>query len=92
VTGDPVVDPVPAVITLLSRSGCHLCEQARTVVVEQAMAAGVDWAEVDVDTDPELRADFGDLVPVVLVDGIEHAHYRVDPQRLLAALRARPRS
>jgi glutaredoxin len=91
VTGAPIVDQ-PAAITLLSRSGCHLCEAARAVVAEQAALAGVDWVEVDVDTDEDLRADFGDLVPVVLVDGLEHAHYRVDPARLRAALLTRPNS
>ena len=90
-TGAPIPDP-PAVITVLSRSGCHLCAEATIVVAQEAEAAGVDWAEVDVDTDPDLRADFGDLVPVVLVDGVEHAHYRVDPGRLRAALRSRPSS
>jgi hypothetical protein len=91
VTDVPIADP-PAVITLLSRSGCHLCEAARAVVAEQAALAGVGWAELDVDADPDLRADFGDLVPVVLVDGVEHAHYRVDPARLRAALQTRPSS
>jgi hypothetical protein len=91
VTGASITDP-PAVVTLLSRSGCHLCEAARVVVAEQATAAGVGWTEIDVDSDPDLRADFGDLVPVVLVDGAEHAHYRVDPARLRAALQTRPRS
>ena len=62
------------------------------MVADEARLAGVDWVAVDVDSDPELRADFGDLVPVVLVDGIEHAHYRVDPGRLRAALQMRPRS
>jgi len=91
VTGASITDP-PAVVTLLSRSGCHLCEAARVVVAEQATAAGVGWTEIDVDSDPDLRADFGDLVPVVLVDGAEHAHYLVDPARLRAALQTRPRS
>ncbi len=67
-TGPPIASG-PAVITLLTRSGCHLCEAARVVVADEARLAGVDWVEVDVDSDPELRADFGDLVPVVLVDG-----------------------
>ena len=87
----PSIASDPAVVTLLTRSGCHLCEAAKVVVADEARLAGVDWVEVDVDSDPELRADFGDLVPVVLVGGIEHAHYRVDPGRLRAALQMRPR-
>jgi hypothetical protein len=77
-------------VTLLGRVGCHLCVEAAAVVAEESRRAGVGWIEVDVDTDPELRADYGDLVPVVLVDGVEHAHFRVDPSRLRAVLAALP--
>jgi hypothetical protein len=37
---------------------------------------------VDVDTDPELRAEYGDRVPVVLLDGREHSYFTVDVPRL----------
>jgi glutaredoxin len=49
---------------------------------------GVDWAEVDVDAPehPRLREQFGDEVPVTFVDGAQHDFWRVDPQRLRAAL------
>ncbi|WP_029136250.1 glutaredoxin family protein [Nakamurella lactea] len=74
-------------VTLLTREGCHLCEQARRTVREAAAATGAGWSETDVDTDPETRAEYGDRVPVVLVDGVEHGHFRVDLDALLAALR-----
>lgn len=73
-------------VTLLTRDGCHLCDEARTAVVQAATATGAGWVETDVDTDPELRAEYGDRVPVVLVGGVEHAHFRVDAERLIAAL------
>jgi hypothetical protein len=38
--------------------------------------------EVDVDTDPELQAEYGDRVPVVLLDGREHSYFTVDVPRL----------
>jgi hypothetical protein len=37
---------------------------------------------VDVDTDPELQAEYGDRVPVVLLDGREHSYFTVDVDRL----------
>jgi hypothetical protein len=40
-----------------------------------------------VDTDPELRAEYGDRVPVIMVDGREHGFFRVEEGRLRAALR-----
>jgi hypothetical protein len=39
-----------------------------------------------VDADPELRAEYGDRVPVILVDGREHGFWTVQEQRLRAAL------
>lgn len=73
-------------ITLVVRQGCHLCEQAREVVVDVADELGVGWQQVDVDADAELLARYGEEVPVVLVDGARHAVVRVDPARLRQAL------
>jgi hypothetical protein len=39
-----------------------------------------------VDADPELRAEYGDRVPVFLVDGVEHGYWQVEEDRLRAAL------
>lgn len=74
-------------ITLLTRPGCHLCEFAREAVARVRAATGVSWVEVDVAGDPELERQFGDRVPVVLLDGAEHDYFRVDEQRLLRDLR-----
>ncbi|MDQ6658441.1 MAG: glutaredoxin family protein [Actinomycetota bacterium] len=73
-------------VTLLTRVSCHLCDTARAEVLAATAAAGADWSEIDVDTAPELRAEYGDRVPVVLVDGVEHAHFVVDRRTLRAAL------
>lgn len=73
-------------VTLLGRAGCHLCDEARAVVLEVAGRTGARVTEVDVDDDPELRAEYGDMVPVVLVDGVQHGYYTVDPDRLARAL------
>jgi glutaredoxin len=73
-------------VTLLGRAGCHLCDDAREVVLAVAGRAGASVTELDVDDDPELRAEYGDMVPVVLIDGIQHGYYTVDPDRLARAL------
>lgn len=73
-------------VELLGRDGCHLCEEAREVVARVCAALGVAWSERSVDDDPGLLARYSDLVPVVLVDGAEHAHWRVDAGTLRAAL------
>jgi glutaredoxin len=76
----------PPRVTLLSRVGCHLCDDARAVLAAVAADSGVAWDERDVDADPRLVAEYGDRVPVVMIDGREHAYWRVDEARLRAAL------
>jgi len=51
-----------------------------------AADAGLTVVPVDVDADDELRAEFGDRVPVVLLDGREHSYFTVDVVRLRADL------
>ena len=73
-------------ITLLTRVDCHLCDDARAVLARVAAELGTSWDEVDVDGDRELRAEYGDRVPVVLVDGDEHGYLQVEEARLRRAL------
>jgi glutaredoxin len=69
-------------LQLLTRAGCHLCETAADTLAGIAEAAGLTPVAVDVDADPELRAEYGDRVPVVLLDGREHSYFTVDEPRL----------
>ena len=69
-------------LQLLTRSGCHLCEVAAETLGRLAAEAGLVPQLVDVDGDDELRAEYGDRVPVVLLDGREHSYFTVDVERL----------
>ncbi|MEV6832500.1 glutaredoxin family protein [Amycolatopsis sp. NPDC051102] len=73
-------------VTVMGRDGCHLCEVAETEVARICGELGVPWKAEDVDTDPEWRAEYGDRVPVILVDGAEHGYWRVEEDRLRRAL------
>jgi len=73
-------------VTVLVREHCHLCEVAVEEVRRICGELGVPWSTADVDADPEQRAEYGDQIPVVLVDGVEHGFWKVEPQRLRAAL------
>ncbi|MBM9466287.1 glutaredoxin family protein [Nakamurella leprariae] len=73
-------------VVLHTRVDCHLCAEARAVVGRVCADIGEPWVEVDVDSDPELQAEYGDRVPVVVVDDVDHAWYEVDPDRLRQAL------
>ena len=69
-------------LRLLTRAGCHLCLTAAETLERIGAEAGLVPQAVDVDEDPELQAEFGDRVPVVLLDGREHSYFTVDVVRL----------
>lgn len=73
-------------VTLITRPGCHLCDEARAVVSAVVERTGSGWCEVDVDSDPRLAARYAEQLPVVLLDGARHAYWTVDAERLEAAL------
>jgi glutaredoxin len=69
-------------VTLYTRAGCHLCDDAKAALGR----LGVGFDEVDIAGDPELTAEYGDRIPVVVLDGREHGYWRVDEPRLLRDL------
>lgn len=73
-------------VRLLTKPGCHLCDDARRVVAEVCDDLGEEFTEVDILTDEELTKTYGDQIPVTFVDGHQHDFWRVDPVRLRAAL------
>ena len=77
--------PTPRV-TLVSKPGCHLCDDARVVVEQVCAELGETWVEVDLRSDPELSRRYAEEIPVTLVDGAQHDFWRVDPDRLRTAL------
>jgi glutaredoxin len=83
-----VSGPSPRV-TLFSKPGCHLCDDARAVIAQVCAELGEEYAEVDILSSPELTARYGEEIPVTLVDGAQHDFWRVDPDRLRAALARR---
>ncbi len=77
----------PSSIVLVTRSGCTMCAEAEPVVARAAADAGLPLEVRDVDADPDDRARWTDKVPVVLLDGAEHAYWRIDERVLRRALR-----
>ena len=73
-------------ITLLSRPGCHLCDDARAVIRRVASDLGVTWEERDITESEDDLREYWDKIPVTLVDGIQHDFWRVSEDRLRAAL------
>ena len=79
-------------LTLLSKPGCHLCDDARdvvaSVIADLGAAASVSVEELSILDDPELQDRYWDEIPVVLVNDRVHTVWRVDPARLSAAIAA----
>ena len=80
----PVADV--ARITLLTRPGCHLCDDARAVIERVAADLGVGWEERDITASPDDLREYWDKIPVTLVDGVQVDFWRVSEARLRAAL------
>lgn len=74
-------------ITLIGKPGCHLCDQARTVIAAVAADTGAGWTEVSILDDESLFEQYAEQIPVTLVDGAQHDYWRVTEKRLRAALR-----
>jgi hypothetical protein len=80
-------------VQLMTRAGCSLCEKAAARLAVLADEYGFALSATDVDAaavagDPSLRAEYGDLLPVVLLDGVQHSYWEVDEARLRADLEA----
>ncbi len=77
-------------LTLLGKPGCHLCDEARdavaAVIAQLGVEASVHLEELSILDDPELNARYWDEIPVVMIDGAVHTIWKVDPERLSAAL------
>jgi Glutaredoxin-like domain (DUF836) len=73
-------------ITLLSRAGCHLCDDARDVIARVAADVGVGWEERDITLSADDLAQYSEMIPVTFVDGVQHDFWRVREDRLRAAL------
>ena len=73
-------------VTVMSRETCHSCHVAVAEIERICAETGATWSVENVDADPELRAEYGDRVPVFLVDGAEHGYWKVEEDRLRAAL------
>jgi glutaredoxin len=75
------------VVTLYTRPGCHLCEEARDAIL--ALRCGsrhFDLREVNIDEDDVLHAAYLERIPVVEVDGEIVSELTLDPDRVLASL------
>ena len=74
-------------VTLYSRPGCGLCDEAREVLEAERRRTPFELEEVDVSTEDELELEYGIRIPVVLVDGEERFEIRVPAAAFARLLR-----
>ena len=76
---------------VLSREGCHLCDQMLAGLAELERDGRIPPVTlVDVDSDPALARQYGLKVPVLLLDGSVICHYTLNSQELLRLVRRPP--
>jgi uncharacterized protein YutE (UPF0331/DUF86 family) len=80
-------------LTLIGKPGCHLCDDARAVVTTVLAelpadpgAPSVVLEETSILDDAELHALYVEDIPVLLINGLVHNYWRIDPARLRSAL------
>ena len=81
-------------VTLLTRAGCGICRQVHEKLAVLAAELDFELSSTDVDEaaaagDSTLRAEYGDRLPVVLLDGLEHSYWDLDEERLRRDLAGR---
>ena len=76
-------DPSDIDVTLYTRAGCHLCDEAREVLQRHGLRPQL----VDIDGDPQLKELYDVHVPVVLIERQERFRGRVNEVLLKRILR-----
>jgi hypothetical protein len=80
-------------LTLIGKPGCHLCDDARAVVTAvladlsaEPGSPGVVLEEKSILDDPALHELYVEDIPVLLINGLVHNYWRIDPVRLHTAI------
>ncbi|MGN6373704.1 MAG: glutaredoxin family protein [Solirubrobacteraceae bacterium] len=78
-----------SVVTLYSKPGCHLCEEALAVLRRAQERAPFELFECDITSDEALHRAYFERIPVVMLDGEHLFDYFVDEQALIERLESR---
>jgi glutaredoxin len=73
-------------VTIYSRLGCHLCDDAHNVLESMHEELNFKIEIINIDEDAELIKLYSDQVPVIHIDGLHHDFYKVDPVRFKSSL------
>jgi glutaredoxin len=76
----------PRDLTIYSRPGCHLCDEMKKQIASLLTQFNAHLHEVNIDSDPILRARYNEEVPVLFLGSRKVAKYSVDIEQLRAQL------
>ena len=76
-----------ATVTIYTRPGCHLCEEAKAAIQESGRDGEFIIEEVNIDGDPDLRERYGHDIPVVFINGVKAFKHRVEGREFKRKLR-----
>ena len=74
-------------VTLYTKPGCHLCEDAKQEIIRAGCADEYTFQEINIETSPELKARYGLEIPVVRIDGVVVFKYRLTADEFRKQLR-----
>lgn len=74
-------------VTLYTRPGCHLCDDAKKLILPLLREFAVTFNEVNIDDNPELAARYGLDIPVIFIGAHKAAKHRVDVARFRRQLK-----
>ncbi len=77
----------PRDVTLYTRPGCHLCDEAKAAIAPLLLEFGATLREVNIDEDPILNQRYGWDVPVIFIGTRKAAKHRVDVAQFRKQLR-----
>lgn len=76
-----------ATVTLYTRPGCHLCEEAKAAMRASGCKDEFLLEEVNIDEDPALCDKYEFDIPVVYINGVKAFKHTVDPREFCRKLR-----
>ena len=87
-----MADNIPPSVEIFSKPGCHLCDEAKTLLQKLQNSHSFLLCEVDISTRADLLERYGEEIPVVFINGRKAFKHRVDPKQFVRRLRrAQPR-
>lgn len=75
-------------VEVIVATGCHLCPPAIAAASAASAGRGVELVIIDIDGDVELERRYRELIPVVLVNGVEAGHFVIEQSTIENALAA----